>query len=79
MICRALELKDALNTYVAQLRVLKEALDKETFDQDYLLEEEWISLEMIKDQLEPLFRLTKDLEGNADLKDSIYKASHGSL
>jgi hypothetical protein len=40
MIRRALELKDALNTYAAQLRVLKEALNKETFNQDYLLGEE---------------------------------------
>jgi hypothetical protein len=29
--------------------------------------------------LEPLFRLTKDLEGNHDLKDGAQKASHGAL
>jgi hypothetical protein len=29
--------------------------------------------------LEPLFRLTKDLEGNYDLKDGAQKASHGVL
>jgi hypothetical protein len=34
---------------------------------------------MIKDQLKPLFYVTKGLKGNADLKDGNYKASHGQL
>lgn len=79
MIRRALELKDALNTYAAQLRVLKDDLDKEIFDKDFISDEEWTALEIIKDQLEPLFRVTKALEGNADLKDGDCKASHGTL
>ena len=33
----------------------------------------------MKDKLESLFRLTKDLEGNHDLKDHARKASHGAL
>jgi len=40
MIRRALELKEPLNTYVVQLYVLSNALNKETFDQDYLISEE---------------------------------------
>jgi hypothetical protein len=36
MIRRALELKQALNTYTAQLRVSSNALDNETYEQDYL-------------------------------------------
>jgi hypothetical protein len=34
---------------------------------------------MIKEQLEPLFRVTKGLEGNIDLKDSDCKASYKQL
>jgi hypothetical protein len=79
MIRHALELKEALNTYAAQLRVSTNNLDKETFDQDYITPKEWTALEMIKKQLEPLFRVTKGLEGNADLKDSDCKASYGQL
>jgi len=79
MIRRALELKEALNTYVAQLRGSKDALDKEVSDNDYLSDDEWHALEIIKDHLKPLFYMTKALEGNADLKDGTCKASHGSL
>ncbi len=79
MIRRALELKQALNTYAAQLRVSTDALDKEVYDEDYLSEAEWKSLEIIKDQLADLFHVTKALEGNADLKDGDCKASHGQL
>jgi hypothetical protein len=57
----------------------KEDFDQEIFQQDYLTDEEWDTLTLIKDQLKPLIRLTKDLEGNPDLKDRSYKASHGSL
>jgi hypothetical protein len=46
---------------------------------DYLSDDEWDALAIIQKQLEPLFRLTKDLEGNADLKDGVCKASHGAL
>ena len=37
------------------------------------------ALELIKDQLEPLFRLTKDLEGNYNFKDKAQKASYRAL
>jgi hypothetical protein len=79
MIRRALELKEALNTYAAQLRGSKDALDKEVSDNDYLSDNKWKALEIIKEQLEPLFYTTKALKGNADLQDSAYKASHGCL
>jgi hypothetical protein len=35
MVRRALELREALDTYAAKLNVLKEPLDVETFRQDY--------------------------------------------
>ena len=57
----------------------KEAFDQETFQQDYLTDKEQDALTLIKDQLDPLFRLTKDLEGNPNLKDSAYKASYSAL
>jgi hypothetical protein len=38
MIRRALELKQALITYAAQLRVSTNPLDTETYDKDYLLD-----------------------------------------
>src|SRR5271168_5406254 len=79
MIRRALELREALDIYAGKLRVSNEALDEETYQQDYLTPEEWEALEIIKSQLEPIFYLTKDLEGNADLPDGARKASHGSL
>jgi hypothetical protein len=40
MIRRALELKEALNMYAAQLRGSKDALDKEVLDNDYLSDNE---------------------------------------
>lgn len=49
MIRRALELKEALNTYAAQLNVSKDVLDKETFNNDYLSSEEWDILFFIKE------------------------------
>jgi hypothetical protein len=79
MICRALELKQALITYVAQLCASTDPLDKETYDKDYLLDIEWKNLEIIIQQLKLLFHITKALEGNADFKDSDYKASYGQL
>jgi hypothetical protein len=79
MICRALELREALDVYALRLNVSKDAFDQETFTEDYLSDDEWDALELIKLQLEPLFRLTKDLEGNTDLKDGACKASHGAL
>jgi hypothetical protein len=79
MIRRALELREALDTYAFQLRLSKEDFDTETFQNDYLSDNEWETLRLIGEQLEPLFRLTKDLEGNADLKDGACKASHGVL
>ena len=79
MIRRALELKQALNTYTAQLRVSSNILDNETYKQDYLSDSEWKNLELIKGQLELLFHITKALEGNADFKDGSCKVSHGQL
>jgi hypothetical protein len=40
MICHALELKEALNMYTAQLCVLKDKLNKETCEKDYITPEE---------------------------------------
>ena len=77
MIRRALELKQALNMYASQLRSSSNTLDTETYEEDFLTESEWKNLELIKGQLEPLFYMTKVLEGNADFKDGDYKASHG--
>ena len=34
---------------------------------------------MIIEHLEPLFYITKDLKGNADLQEGAGKASHGAL
>jgi hypothetical protein len=65
--------------YASKLRGSTEELDKETFECDFLTPEEWKALELIRDQLEPLFRLTKNLEGNHDLKDRAQKASHRAL
>ena len=79
MIRRGLELREALDTYALQLHVSKDAFDKETAENDYLHDDEWKTLEVIRDQLEPFFRLTKDLEVNPDLKDDAIKASHGAL
>jgi len=79
MIRRAIELQDALDIYALKLQKSGDAFDQETYDNDYLSKQEWKALKIIKDQLEPLFLLTKCLEGNADLKDGAYKASHGSL
>jgi hypothetical protein len=79
MIRRALELKQALNTYASQLRNSTNTLDSETYDEDFLTESEWENLELIKGQLELLFHTTKALEGNADFKDGNCKASHGQL
>ena len=79
MITRALHLREALDLYANKLRGSIEELDQETFEYDYLTPQEWKALELIKDQLEPLFRLTKDLEGNHDLKDGARKASYGAL
>jgi hypothetical protein len=79
MVRRAIELKDALNTYAAQLNVSKDKFDKETFLEDYLDEDEWGTLALIQEQLQPLFYLTKDLEGNTTLKEGGSRASHGAL
>jgi len=72
-------LREALDLYANKLRVSIEDLNKETFKQDYLTLIKWKALKLIKDQLEPLFRLTKDLEGNYDLKDRARKASYKVL
>ena len=79
MIRRALELKEALDIYSLRLRVSTNAYNIETFKDDYISEDEWEALAIIKEQLEPLFRATKELEGNPDLKDGARKASHSAL
>jgi hypothetical protein len=79
MIRRGLELREALNAYAVQLHVSNDAFDKETAEKDYLDDDEWKTLGVIRDQLKPLFSITKDLESNPDLKDSAMKASHGAL
>jgi hAT family C-terminal dimerisation region len=79
MIRRALELKEALDIYATKLRVSSDELDAETYKEDYLSPLEWDALQLIKDQLEPLFLITKSLEGNPDLIDGARKASHGAL
>ena len=48
MIRRALELKQALNTYASQLRNSTNTLDSETYNEDFLTESEWENLELIK-------------------------------
>jgi hypothetical protein len=79
MIRRALELREALDLYANKLRVSTEALDTETYKEDYLSPTEWTALGLIKDQLEPLFLITKSLKGNPDCLDGARKASHGAL
>ena len=56
-----------------------DAFDQETYDNDYIKPHEWEALQIIKNQLKPLYLLTKCLEGNVDLKDGACKASHRSL
>ena len=70
IIRRALELKDVLDLYALKLRVSTSDYDVETCRDDYISEDEQKALAIIKEQLEPLFRATKELEGNVDLKDS---------
>jgi hypothetical protein len=55
MIRRALELREALDLYALKLRVSTDEYDLETFTDDYLTASEWEALEIIKNQLEPLF------------------------
>jgi hypothetical protein len=79
IIRRALELKEALNIYANDLRDSDDFDNQEIFQEDYITAAEWRALEIIKNQLEPLFRLTKDLEGNYDLKDGVRKALYSAL
>jgi hypothetical protein len=44
-----------------------------------LTNDKWVTLEIIKEQLQPLFYYTKSLEGNADLTDGARKAFYGAL
>jgi hypothetical protein len=61
------------------LKVSKDKLDIETFKNDYLDNNKWETLSLIKDHLKVLFRVTKDLKENAKLKEGALKASHGTL
>jgi hypothetical protein len=49
MVRRAIELKDAVNAYLAQLHRSSDVFDKETFDNDYINDDEWDVLEIIRD------------------------------
>ena len=69
MIRYALELHEALNTYATKLKVSKDSLDQETFNNNYLIDNKQEVLKIIKEQLELLFLLTKSLEGNTKLKE----------
>ena len=53
MVRRGLELREALNDYAAITHVSKDTFDQETFDKDYLSDDEWDTLAIIKDHLEP--------------------------
>jgi hypothetical protein len=79
MILRALLLREALDSYAFKLRLSKDDLDLEIYNNDYLTDDEWATLKVIKEHLMPLFLCTKDLEGNAKLKEGALKASYGSL
>jgi hypothetical protein len=79
MIVRTLLLREALDTYAIKLQVSKDEEDQETFEQDYLNENEWHTLELIKEHLEVLFRTTKSLKGNTKLKEGARKSSNSAL
>ena len=79
MVTRAILLRDALDRYATKLRVSKDAFDMETYEEDYLNDDEWSTLELISKQLEPLFHITKALEGNTKLTEGTGKPSHGAL
>jgi hypothetical protein len=61
------------------LKVSKDELDIETFENDYLNNNKWETLSLIKEHLKVLFRVIKDLERNAELKEGVLKAFHGAL
>ncbi|KAL5331488.1 hypothetical protein ACEPPN_001019 [Leptodophora sp. 'Broadleaf-Isolate-01'] len=79
MVTRALLLRESLDRYAAKLRVSKDLDDIEVYEKDYLLDDEWATLALIFTQLEPLFRLTKALEGNTKLQEGEGKPSYGAL
>ncbi len=56
-----------------------DAFNQETYDNNYIKPHKQEVLQIIKNQLKPLYLLTKCLEGNIDLKDNVYKASYRSL
>ena len=49
------------------------------YNNNYLIKIEQNILRIIKDQLKPLFYLTKELEGNIDLYKGAYKVFYGLL
>ena len=53
--------------------------DKEICEKDYFNPTEQKTLEKICEHLQPLFLITKGLEGNADMDDGVCEASHGAL
>ena len=79
MIRRALELREALDIYALKLRDSSDPYDTETSEKDYITNVQQETLKTIQSHLELLFRLTKSLEGNSDLKEAGGKPSHGAL
>jgi len=79
MIRRAFELQAALNAYTAELSVSKEDYDSDVYNNDFLTSSDWSDLTLIQEHLEPLFLLTKSLEGNADLTEGVQKPSYSAL
>jgi hypothetical protein len=79
IICYALLLCKAFDIYAIRLKVLKDKLNIKTFENNYLDDKEWNTLFFIKNHLEVLFRITKDLKGNTKLKEGVRKASYGAL
>jgi len=49
IIRRAIDLKEALDIYALKLRVSTDEYDQETYQSDYLTEEEWSALRLIRD------------------------------
>jgi hypothetical protein len=79
IIRRTIELKDVFKAYMQELDVSKENLDIEIAQGDYLTTEDWNILELIRDQLQLLFLLTKNLERNPNLKEKTTKLLYGVL
>lgn len=76
---RALQLREAIDAYVSKLRSSLNETDRDVFQNDFLDQFEWETIGIIKIQLEPLYRITKSLEGNASLSEGAMKSFNSSL